>query len=183
MVQNTEVISALLNGLIGIIGAVIGSLASLLFASVVERRRERRDNVMALYREYHTMQMSIDRNSVATLFQNKPPDVTYNQLREAFEKKREATAHNVTREEWEALVRLFNFFTQLNVYRVNGYLDNKLAKRVLAGYFCGWYHNRIKRLLDISEPERASDALFYRRKHMRELAEWLADVCAAHDAS
>jgi hypothetical protein len=144
----------------------------------VERRKERRDNVWMLYKEYHSHEMAIDRRNTSALLRNKPAETTYTQLKIAFEGQRQVEQYGVTDEEWESLIRLFNFFAQLHTYKTYGYLDEKLAERIFGGYFCGWYHDRLKDLLDISQPERPQDALHYHKIRMRELAGWLDDYCS-----
>jgi hypothetical protein len=165
---NFEILLAIIGATIG---ALLGSLSSILFGLVASRRQEQRDLVIQLYQEYNGPEMNQNRILTSEFFEHRPPGVGYDKYSTAFSDPAITHVEGVTREQFEAFRNLSVFFEKVYMYKTNRYLNKKLAASMLGIYLCGWARNGWLDFLKDSETE-TKDHFRYRTQHFKELYEW-----------
>lgn len=117
-----------------IVGALIGSIASAIFAlyyGVWEQKRRRKlETTISLYEEFHSKYMLHCRIKASRILkENLSNDcMSYNQLYE-----------NLSVEEWLPVSSFLHFFEKLSTYYEKGYLDNELTEAFFSTYFTDYY--------------------------------------------
>lgn len=156
------------SGLVGLVGVLIGALVTWF----IETAKKRQEASLAFYREYHSLEMHEMRQAARALLRRiEPLDLSYTDLRLVDIGRKTVDGYEHDRHQWYSLRALLYFFEKLYVFKDNNAFNKRLTKKLLGGYFCGWYFSHLQEFVKRSRPTEEQRALYKMRPY-----HWLRSI-------
>jgi hypothetical protein len=147
-----EFLSAFIGGVLGIVGAFAGAWAAHRYERNKEKGEKRRDITLELYTEYQSPEMLKARIVAREVFDRRRQQQQPLLLSDIWE--------TTNAEEYYSISLVMTFLEKFGVYLDNDYLDKSIAKQLLGRDFSYWYRNYIYELIETSEKEDSTWAVY-----------------------